>query len=85
MNFIKIFIIQLNLKTACRERFSKKARRLSSQKEQADAIEELKQKYDLSVLLDCTGMARSKYAEIKTLIRQIYHKHNGSDTVASLW
>ncbi|WP_307454106.1 IS3 family transposase [Chryseobacterium camelliae] len=77
-------------KAACRERFSKKARRLNSQKEQAEAIEELRQKYDLSVLLDCTGMARSsfyyhqkmlqkndKYAEIKTLIKQIYHRHKG--------
>ncbi|WP_336691365.1 MULTISPECIES: IS3 family transposase [unclassified Chryseobacterium] len=52
-------------------------------------MEELRHKYDLSVLLDCTGMARSsfyyhqkkggtdKYSDIKIMIKQIYHKHKG--------
>ncbi|MCU7615766.1 IS3 family transposase [Chryseobacterium sp. PBS4-4] len=51
---------------------------------------ELRQEFDLAVLLDCTSMARSsfyyhqkmlrkndKYAEIKTMIKQIYHRHKG--------
>lgn len=46
--------------------------------------------FDLAVLLDCTSIARSsfyyhqkmlqkkdKYAEIKTLIKKIYHRHKG--------
>jgi len=50
----------------------------------------LRQEFDLAVLLDCTSMARSsfyyhqkmlqkndKYAEIKALIKQIYHRHKG--------
>lgn len=53
-------------------------------------IEELRQKFDLAVLLDCTSMARSsfyyyqkmlqkndKYADMKALIKQIYHEHKG--------
>ncbi|ROI13642.1 IS3 family transposase [Epilithonimonas hominis] len=53
-------------------------------------IEELRREFDLAVLLDCTSMARSsfyyhqkmlqkkdKYAEIKTLIKKIYHRHKG--------
>nr|WP_228439008.1 IS3 family transposase [Chryseobacterium pennae] len=53
-------------------------------------MEGLRRKYDLSLLLDCTGMARSsfyyhqkaldkkdKYGEVKTLIKQIYHRHKG--------
>ncbi|WP_368407652.1 IS3 family transposase [Chryseobacterium edaphi] len=53
-------------------------------------IGELRQEFDLAVLLDCTSMARSsfyyhqkmlrkndKYAEIKTMIKQIYHRHKG--------
>lgn len=48
----------------------------------------MRQEFDLAVLLDCTSMARSsfyyhqkmlqkndKYAEIKALIKQIYHRH----------
>lgn len=51
---------------------------------------ELRQKYDLAILLDCLQMARSsfyyyikqldkadKYAEIKTMIQNLYHKHKG--------
>nr|WP_245985466.1 IS3 family transposase [Epilithonimonas hominis] len=53
-------------------------------------MEELRREFDLAVLLDCTSMARSsfyyhqkmlqkkdKYAEIKTLIKKIYHRHKG--------
>ncbi|WP_277115554.1 IS3 family transposase [Chryseobacterium sp.] len=53
-------------------------------------MEGLRRKYALSLLLDCTGMARSsfyyhqkalekkdKYGEVKTLIKQIYHRHRG--------
>ncbi|WP_228400558.1 IS3 family transposase [Chryseobacterium taihuense] len=76
-------------KTSGRNRFSKKVRRLNSQKQQAQAIEELRHQYNLSVLLDCAGMARSsfyyhqnrvqtdKYSDVKTMIKQIYHKHKG--------
>ena len=50
----------------------------------------MRQEFDLTVLLDCTSMARSsfyyhqktlqkkdKYAEIKAMIQQIYHRHKG--------
>ncbi|WP_376751239.1 IS3 family transposase [Epilithonimonas hominis] len=59
-------------------------------KEKTKIIEELRREFDLAVLLDCTSMARSsfyyhqkmlqkkdKYAEIKTLIKKIYHRHKG--------
>ena len=68
----------------------KKVRRLNSGKEKSKAIEELRQDFDLAVLLHCTSMARSsfyyyqkrfqmkdKYAEIKEMIKQIYHRHKG--------
>ena len=50
---------------------------------------ELRHKYDLAILLRCLKMARSsfyyyakqsstdKYAEIKAMIKQIYHQHKG--------
>jgi transposase InsO family protein len=51
---------------------------------------ELRHKYDLAVLLNCLGMARSsfyyyakqievadKYIEVKAMIQSIYHKHKG--------
>ncbi len=67
----------------------KKVRCLNSGKEKSKAIEELRQDFDLAVLLHCTSMARSsfyyyqkrfqmkdKYAEIKEMItKQIYHRH----------
>jgi transposase InsO family protein/transposase-like protein len=72
-----------------RERHFKKVRRLNSGKEKSKAIEELRQDFDLAVL-HCTSMARSsfyyyqkrfqmkdKYAEIKEMIKQIYHRHKG--------
>lgn len=51
---------------------------------------ELRQKYDLAILLDCVKMARStfyyysrqeghidKYLEVKSMIHAIYHRHKG--------
>ena len=50
----------------------------------------MRQEFDLAVLLNCTSMARSsfyyyqkrfqlkdKYAEVKEMIRRIYHRHKG--------
>lgn len=59
-------------------------------RKKTEIIEELRREYDLAVLLDCTSMARSsfyyhqtmlqkkdKYAEIKSLIKKLYHRHKG--------
>ncbi len=61
-------------------------KRLNSGKEKSEVIEELRRDFDLAVLLNCTSMARSsfyyyqkhfrmqdKYAEVKELIKHIYH------------
>ncbi len=58
--------------------------------QQAQAIMELRHKYDLEVLLNHTNMARSsfyyyqkqsistdKYKTVKELIKSIYHRHKG--------
>ncbi|WP_148783898.1 IS3 family transposase [Aquimarina intermedia] len=71
--------------------FAKKVARLSSsQKEKVIAIEELRQKHRLSLLLQHASMARSsfyyhiktlkrvdKYQHIKIKIQEVYHKHLG--------
>ena len=82
-----------NEKLRCEIDYAKKVTSLNSSRresQQAQAIMELRHKYDLKVLLNLTNMARSsfyyhqknislpdKYQVTKELIKSIYHKHKG--------